>query len=256
VRSGSPERALGKIFELGLGYQMGGGRLLTHIRAANIAGTGGTGTKETEAWVTKWRQQNPKIVAFWAALDATARAAVRNPEMDIACGRVRFQMRDDVLCLHLPSGREVKYPSPSLTPGRFGQQQVTFLNMEAGARRGEQMYGGKWTENVTSAVARDLLVEAMKRLRAAGYQLVMHTHDEIVTEMLNGIGSGDEFKRLLVEAPAWALGLPTPPRFSRLPASRRIKEASAATAAAIFPEITGASSCRASAATAASAASG
>jgi DNA polymerase bacteriophage-type len=235
---------------------MGGGRLLTHIRAANIAGTGGTGTKETEAWVTKWRQQNPKIVAFWAALDATARAAVRNPEMDIACGRVRFQMRDDVLCLHLPSGREVKYPSPSLTPGRFGQQQVTFLNMEAGARRGEQMYGGKWTENVTSAVARDLLVEAMKRLRAAGYQLVMHTHDEIVTEMLNGIGSGDEFKRLLVEAPAWALGLPTPPRFSRLPASRRIKEASAATAAAIFPEITGASSCRASAATAASAASG
>jgi DNA polymerase len=80
--------------------------------------------------------------------------------------------------------------------------------MEAGARRGEQMYGGKWTENVTSAVARDLLVEAMKRLRAAGYQLVMHTHDEIVAEMSIGIGDVEEFKRLLVEAPAWARELP------------------------------------------------
>ena len=80
--------------------------------------------------------------------------------------------------------------------------------MEAGARRGKQMYGGKWAENVTSAVARDLLVEAMKRLGAAGYRLVMHTHDELVAEMPVGAGSAEEFKQLLVEVPAWAAGLP------------------------------------------------
>ena len=79
VTGKSPERALGKIFELGLGYQMGGGRLLATIRKGNVPGTEGIGVKETTHWVEKWRRQNPKIVAFWAALDATARATVRNP---------------------------------------------------------------------------------------------------------------------------------------------------------------------------------
>jgi DNA polymerase bacteriophage-type len=208
VTSKSPERALGKIFELGLGYQMGGGRLLATIRKANVPGSEGMGINETTHWVEKWRRQNPNIVAFWAALDATARAAVRNPEMTIPCGIVQLQMRDGVLCLRLPSARELKYPMPVMKPGRFGQQQVAFLEMEAGRQHGKQMFGGLWAENVTSATARDLLVEAMKRLRAAGYRLVMHTHDEIVAEMPIGIGSAEEFKRLLVEVPAWASGLP------------------------------------------------
>jgi DNA polymerase len=95
-----------------------------------------------------------------------------------------------------------------IKPGRFGQQQITFLDMEAGRQRGKKMFGGKWAENVTSAVARDLLVEAMKRLRAAGYSLMLHTHDEIGAEMPTGRGNIDEFKQLLIEVPAWASGLP------------------------------------------------
>jgi DNA polymerase len=70
------------------------------------------------------------------------------------------------------------------------------------------MYGGAWAQNVTQAVARDLEVDGMKRLRAAGYKLVMHTHDEVVAEMAAGQGSLEEFERLLIEAPPWAQGLP------------------------------------------------
>ena len=88
-------------------------------------------------------------------------------------------MRDGVLSLRLPSGRELSYPAPSLAPGRFGKQQMMFTDMEAGRREGRHMYGGAWAENVTQAVARDLLVEGMKRLRVAGYKLVMHAHDEV-----------------------------------------------------------------------------
>jgi DNA polymerase len=208
VEDKSPERQLGKIFELGLGYSMGGDKLLATIRKANIPNTEQVTVAETTHWVQKWRQRNPTIVGYWAALEAAAMTAVRNPGTVIPCRTVSFAMRENVLILRLLSGRELNYPAPSIKPGRFGQQQITFLDMEAGRRRGKHIYGGKWAENVASAAARDLLVEAMKRLRAAGYALVLHTHDEIVAEMPIGQGSVEEFKRLLVEVPAWAQELP------------------------------------------------
>jgi DNA polymerase len=208
VQEKSPERALGKVFELGLGYSMGGPKLLTTIRRARIPGTERITVTETTRWVQKWRAQNPAIVGYWAALNASAIAAVRKPKMLIPCKSIQFGMRDGVLVARLPSGRELSYPAPVIGPGRFGAAQITFENMEAGRRHGTKMYGGRWAENVSSAVARDLLVDAMKRLRAAGYKLALHTHDEIAAEMPIGAGSIEEFKRLLVEVPDWAQGLP------------------------------------------------
>ena len=81
-----------------------------------------------------------------------------------------------------------------IRPGRFGKKQLMFTDMEAGRRRGRHMYGGAWAENATQAVARDLLVEGMKRLRAFGYKLVMHAHDEACAEMPIGEGSLEQFK--------------------------------------------------------------
>jgi DNA polymerase len=208
VQDKSPERALGKVFELGLGYSMGADKLLATIRKANIPNTESITREDCAGWVQKWRAQNPVIVGYWAALDAAAMTAVRNPGLVVPCRAVSFVMREDVLFAHLPSGRELSYPAPMIQPGRFGTNQISFLDMAAGRRHGQKMYGGRWAENVASATARDLLVEAMKRLRAAGYALVLHTHDEIVAEMPVGQGSIEEFKRLLVEVPAWAQGLP------------------------------------------------
>ena len=205
VQPGSQERALGKIFELGLGYSMGPVRLLAHLQAW---GFDGFTIKDTTNWVRQWRLQNSKIVAYWNALDISAVTAMRFPGSPIKCRSVSFEMRDGVLSLLLPSGRELKYPSPTLTRGKFDRLQVSFQDMEAGRQRGKRMYGGMWAENVTQSVARDLLVEAMKRLRAAGYVLTLHTHDEIGAEMPIGRGSVEEFTRLLIEAPSWAAGLP------------------------------------------------
>jgi DNA polymerase bacteriophage-type len=204
----SPERALGKVFELALGYGMGAEKLLATIRRADIPNTEWITVAETTRWVRKWRLRNPHIVPYWARLNATALAAVRNPGTVFPCRGVGFEMSGGVLALRLPSGRELSYPAPTIQPGRYGRNQLAFTDTEAGRRRGRDMHGGKWAENVTSAVARDVLVEGMKRLHTAGYRLVMHAHDEVCAEMVIERGSAEEFERLLVGVPAWAQGLP------------------------------------------------
>jgi DNA polymerase len=208
VQSKSPERQLGKIFELGLGFGMGPDKLLATIRTANIPGSGQIARDDCERWVKTWRTQNPAIVRYWAALEAATITAVRNPGIVVPCRKVSFTLQEGVLFARLPSGRELSYPAPTIQPGRFGTSQISFLGLTAGRRHGEQMYGGRWAENCTSAAARDLLVEAMKRLQAVGYVLVLHTHDEIVAEMPAGQGSAEELKCLLAEVPAWAQGMP------------------------------------------------
>jgi DNA polymerase len=168
VPTKSLERQLGKVFELGLGFQMGPDKLLAQIRKARIPGTEWITLQDATQWVQSWRAGNPHIVKYWAHLNAAALAAVRNPGTFFDCRSVRFQMRDGVLLLRLPSGRELSYPAPVIQPGRFGRDQLAFTDMEAGRRRGKHLYGGAWAENVTQALALDLLVEGMKRLQAAG----------------------------------------------------------------------------------------
>ena len=136
VQDKSPERQLGKIFELGLGFQMGADRLLATIRKANVPNAASITREDAARWVRTWRARNPRIVTYWAQLNATAMAAVRNPGMSFPCRSVTFQMRDSVLSLRLPSGRELSYPAPVLEPGRFGKQQLMFTDMEAGRRKG------------------------------------------------------------------------------------------------------------------------
>ena len=71
-------------------------------------------------------------------------------------------------------------------------------------------YGGKLAENVTQAVSRDILADAMLRVEAHGYPIVMHVHDEIVCEVLTCGPNMDLplFEKCVAHVPAWASGLP------------------------------------------------
>lgn len=75
-------------------------------------------------------------------------------------------------------------------------------------RNGQGAYGGLWVENIVSGIARDLLAEAMQRVEAASYPIVLHVHDELVCEVPKGFGGLEEFTRLMTRKPAWALDLP------------------------------------------------
>jgi DNA polymerase len=112
------------------------------------------------------------------------------------------------LFLKLPSGRKLAYPRPRII-GDDSEQHVVFADNAAARQFGDcHAYGGLWTENTVSAISRDLLAEAMLRLEAAGYPIVLHVHDEIVCEVPIGFGSTEDFIRLMIRKPAWALELP------------------------------------------------
>ncbi len=71
-----------------------------------------------------------------------------------------------------------------------------------------ETYGGKWTENVVQATARDILTYALKNVERAGYAVVLHIHDEIVSEVMAGTGSIEQFEQIMTTLPDWCADWP------------------------------------------------
>ena len=63
-------------------------------------------------------------------------------------------------------------------------------------------------ENVVQAVARDILTHAMVNVNEAGYKIVLHVHDEIISEVPHGFGSVEEFEAIMATSPEWAKDWP------------------------------------------------
>jgi hypothetical protein len=135
---------------------------------------------------------------------------VRERGQVVRCGRVVFKCAGAFLFLKLPSDRKLAYPYARIV-GDECEQRVVFADNGAGqfrdCRHGNGAYGGLWTENVVSGIARDLLADAMLRIEAADYPIVLHVHDELVCEVPLGFGSTEEFTRLMTRKPVWALEL-------------------------------------------------
>jgi DNA polymerase len=201
---GSSERAVGKVADLALGYSggLGAWRKFEPDRFSD---------EQVQAFIRAWRAAHPEIKRLWYRLDKAAWTAVQQRDCVVRCGVVTFRCDGTFLRLTLPSGRKLSYPQPRII-GDEHEQRVVFSDNAAGqftdCRHGQGAYGGTWTENVVSGIARDLLADAMLRIEAAGYPIVLHVHDEIVAEVPESFGSTDEFIHLMTRKPAWALDLP------------------------------------------------
>jgi hypothetical protein len=200
----SPERSVGKTCDLAFGY-MGGLGAWRKFEPEKFTDT------EVELFKREWRAAHPAIKRFWYAVDRAAWTAVYERGRVIRCGPVAFKSNGTFLQLKLPSGRKLSYPQPRII-GDEREQHVLFSDNGLGqfkdCRFGQGAYGGLWTENVVSGIARDLLAEGMLRIEAAGYPIVLHVHDETVAEVPEGFGSLEEFTRLMTRKPSWALDLP------------------------------------------------
>jgi DNA polymerase len=203
IKKGSPLRQKGKIAELALGY---GGSVgaLTAMGALDM----GLAEDELRPLVNQWRSANPHITKFWWDCDSAAYRAV-DEKTEATVGRVSFTWRSGILFVTLPSGRKLSYIKPKLETNRFGRMGLTYEGMgESKKWLRIETYGPKLVENIVQATARDLLAEAMLRLRNSGFDIVMHVHDEAVLEVPDGVSSVDEICRIISVSPTWADGLP------------------------------------------------
>lgn len=194
-------RQKGKIAELALGY----GGSVGALKAMGALNYGLT-EEELKPLVDAWRQSNPRIVKFWWDVDRAATTCVRD-RVPAETHGIRFLYQSGMMFIVLPSGRKLVYVKPKMGVNRYGSESVTYEGV------GEQKkwlrlesYGPKFVENIVQATARDILVEAMRRLEAAGYQIVMHVHDEAVIEAPVDT-SLDDICAIMGQPPAWAEGL-------------------------------------------------
>lgn len=195
-------RQKGKIAELALGY----GGSVGALKAMGALQMGVL-EEELQPLVTAWRQSNPHIVKLWWDVDKAAMTAVRQKTATETHG-IRFTYQSGMLFITLPSGRNLVYVKPRIGVNQFGSDAITYEGAGGTKKWGRiESYGPKFVENIVQATARDILAEAMLRLSASGFEIVMHIHDEVVLEVPLGKSSVDEVCQVMSEKPKWANGL-------------------------------------------------
>lgn len=203
ITKGSPLRQKGKIAELALGY---GGSVgaLTSMGALDM----GLTEDELKPLVNQWRNTNPHITKFWWDVDAAAIMAVKEKRA-VTIGKVTFHYKAGILFVTLSSGRSLSYVKPRLEINKFGREGLTYEGVgESKKWTRIETYGPKLVENIVQAISRDLLAQAMLRLKKSDFNIVMHVHDEVVLEVPKEHSTVEEICSIMAIAPEWALGLP------------------------------------------------
>lgn len=211
IAKGNPEYSLrqkGKVATLALGYQ-GGTAALIAMGALNM----GLAEEELPDIVQRWRSANPRIRDLWYAVEQAALTAMQTAQPQGIYGLI-FRYEGDLvygqsfLTVQLPSGRKLFYPKPFLQENQFGKMAIHYYTVGQQTRKWEvaSTYGGKMTENIVQAIARDCLAETLKSIDRMGLQVVFHVHDEVIIDAPASI-TVDEICDLMAEPIPWAPGL-------------------------------------------------
>lgn len=236
------QRQIGKVLELAMGYQGGVGAFLTFATlygvdlnelAENVQKTMPAAILQKaedsfeffeknkllygleknvfialDAIKTAWRQAHPAIVSFWSACHEAAQNAIQNPKQRFPVGKVAFQMKGSALCIELPSGRFMPYPAARLTNERAA---FVYFGQKRGSRQwGEiKTYAGKIVENITQAVARDILTKGMFEAESKNFPIILTVHDELITECPDEVRFNSRaLSDCMTNPPEWAKDIP------------------------------------------------
>lgn len=214
ITKGSVLRDKSKISELALGYggslgalkRMGGERM-------------GLADAEMMSLVKRWRNANKAIVDMWGEIEKAAHEAVRyHRKVKATCRNLVFDCDGDYMTIMLPSGRKLFYANPHFKDKQVGRSSMPSKVLcydgiiQETKQWGEtDTYGGKLTENIVQAIARDLLGYAMLQLQKSDFRVVAHIHDECIAEIPKD-GNEEQYYDLMVllmsTSPDWAQDLP------------------------------------------------
>jgi DNA polymerase len=237
-----PQRQIGKVMELGLGYEGGVAAFLTFAAVygmdldelANAVWSAASAEAIEQAqgmlaWFKKhrrstlglsdrvwiacevlvlgWREAHPETKALWKSAGEAVKMAIANPGQAFDIGMHLKARKDGAwLRIRLPSGRYLCYLQPKVE-----DDQITFMGVNTYTRQWGRVktYGGSLVENCTQAFARDVLACGLTAAEKAGYSPVLHVHDEILCETPDT----DEFtveglSEMMTRVPAWATGIP------------------------------------------------
>lgn len=202
-------RQKGKIAVLALGY--GGG--VAALEAMGGARMGLT-SSEMRDIMRRWRSANPNIVRFWSVIERAAVKAIKTGESVTVRHGIEVSRRWGMLLIKLPSGRTLCYPRATIGTEygdgwRGDHEIIEYEGSNQLTKKWEKLrtYGGKLTENVVQAIARDILGEIILRAHAAGLNIVFHVHDEIVVEASPG-QTLKQVEDIFSQPIAWCRDLP------------------------------------------------
>lgn len=192
-------RQKGKIAELALGY---GGS----VGALKVMGALDMGLTEDELQplVDAWRSSNPMVTTLWWDVDRAVKQCVHE-HVSVRTHNIVFTYKSGFLIIELPSKRCLYYVKPRVEENKYGGESVTYEGVGS-TKKWERLesYGPKFVENITQAIARDILLYAMQTLKE--YRIVAHVHDEAIIETDKSV-SVQSVCELMGRTPPWAEGL-------------------------------------------------
>ena len=213
IKKGNPEYALrqkGKVAELALGYQGSSGALIA-MGALDM----GIPEEDLPDIVSRWREANKRIRDLWSKMDSAAVQVITQGGSVgvngvIVAREFNYNQNTDYMTITLPSGRKLYYIAPQIGVNRWDNPSISYMGMDQSTKKWKRIetYGGKLVENCVQAIARDCLALSIERLKAAGYEVIFHIHDEVVIECNAESASLDDVVRIMSEPIPWAMDLP------------------------------------------------
>lgn len=238
------QRQVGKVQELALGYEGGVGAFVTFAAAYNIDlealakqamraipdstlgqahimlqwhrdqgrnppidfGLSDQAWLVCESFKLAWRSAHGAIASFWGELSAGAKQAIEWPGQTVRFGMLKARRDGNWLRIGLPSGSVMCYPAPQVLADK-----ISYMGMNQYSRKWSRLntYGGKLFENICQSVARDVMAHNMPLIEAAGYEIVLTVHDEVICEAPDTSDySPEHLASLLAANPPWAPDMP------------------------------------------------